>query len=443
MYARIRFILLALTAGLVFFVAGSASVVMEAFPYRPFVKRGIEAIEAWSERTRIDDLVADTPQWRPARTDKKGVIYHDPSKSWGDYTLYLRSPFPRAYLIDKRGEVVHEWHAPFRDIWSNHPHIPFPVPDSQVFWRRAHLFSNGDLLVNYTGLNDSPYGYGLAKLNEDSEPLWTYPDHVHHDFDVADNGTIHAIVHDFVPPPDEVPQLPEEVLTDFIVRLSSQGEERARVSLTEAIVDSPYREMIQMHSPETRNPSSGERHWDPIHANTVEAIDADFAEHHHFAEPGHLLVSLRGVDAIVLLDLESETVVWASRGFWWGQHHPVPLDNGRMVVLDNNGYGGAGGESRVVEFDPSTNQITWSYGGTPSRPFATQKRGSLQVLPNGNVLVTSSWGGRIFEVTRSKDVVWDFHNPTRKTSEGETYVNQVLSGLRFEADALTFLEETE
>jgi hypothetical protein len=41
------------------------------------------------------------------------------------------------------------------------------------------------------------------------------------------------------------------------------------------------------------------------------------------------------------------------------------------------------------------------------------------VLPNGNVLITESDGGRLFEVTRAGEIVWNFVNPTRGGANGE------------------------
>ena len=45
--------------------------------------------------------------------------------------------------------------------------------------------------------------------------------------------------------------------------------------------------------------------------------------------------------------------------------------------------------------------------------------GSVQRLPNGNTLVTDSFAGRAFEVTRERQVVWRFDNPARAGEKGE------------------------
>jgi outer membrane protein assembly factor BamB len=200
--------------------------------------------------------------------------------------------------------------------------------------------------------------------------------------------------------------------------------------------------MIEMFDQRTNNPASGQTAWDILHANAISRIGANFAEHHHFAEAGQLLVSFRGFDAIALVDPEAERVVWAARGFWWNQHDPDPLPNGNILVFDNHGHGGLGGGSRIVEFDPADNRIVWSYAGDADSHFWSRRRGTQQRLPNGNVLITSTEEGRLFEVTRDGEIVWNFYNPVRRRDqEGTEHVGIVNSGRRYSPEQLPFLSE--
>jgi hypothetical protein len=90
------------------------------------------------------------------------------------------------------------------------------------------------------------------------------------------------------------------------------------------------------------------------------------------------------------------------------QHHASLLDNGHFLVFDN---GPAAGRSRILEVDPQTRQVVWSYQGTPPSSFFSIIGGGCQALPNGNVLITDSPRGRAFEVTREGQTVWEFFNP--------------------------------
>ena len=63
--------------------------------------------------------------------------------------------------------------------------------------------------------------------------------------------------------------------------------------------------------------------------------------------------------------------------------------------------------------------IVWLYQGDESHPFHSPLRSSVETLPNGNAVITESDGGRLFEVTRQGEIVWNFVNPTRGGAHGE------------------------
>jgi hypothetical protein len=73
----------------------------------------------------------------------------------------------------------------------------------------------------------------------------------------------------------------------------------------------------------------------------------------------------------------------------------------------------------VLEFDPFSQQIHWSFSGAADAPFFTRTCGSVQRLANGNTLITESDAGRAFEVTRDKRIVWEFVSPHRAGRGGE------------------------
>ena len=120
-----------------------------------------------------------------------------------------------------------------------------------------------------------------------------------------------------------------------------------------------------------------------------------------------------------LLDPATRRVVWLTTGSWRLQHDPDLLDNGHMMLFDNCGNLDVGGVSRVIEFDPLTGGLIWSYHGTDANPLISLKRSGAQRLPNGNTLITESDSGRLLEVTTTGDVVWEFINPVRGGKNGE------------------------
>jgi hypothetical protein len=120
-------------------------------------------------------------------------------------------------------------------------------------------------------------------------------------------------------------------------------------------------------------------------------------------------------DAIAVVDMAEEKVVWALSGQWLKQHEPAVLENGNIMLFDNKGNNG---RSRVLEFDPVTQQIEWSYNGE-GRGLLSLTCGANQRLPNGNTLITESDAGRAIEVTKDKKIVWEYYTPHRAGEKKE------------------------
>jgi hypothetical protein len=69
----------------------------------------------------------------------------------------------------------------------------------------------------------------------------------------------------------------------------------------------------------------------------------------------------------------------------------------------------------VIEFNPKTLEIVWQYElrdpGPGERKFFSWYISGAQRLLNGNTLITEGSTGRVFEVTRSGDIVWEYISP--------------------------------
>jgi hypothetical protein len=86
----------------------------------------------------------------------------------------------------------------------------------------------------------------------------------------------------------------------------------------------------------------------------------------------------------------------------------------------------------VLELDPLTQQIRWSWGGTDAQPLFSKILGSVQRLPNGNTLITESDAGRVLEVTPDGDIVWLWVVP--HTAGAGRFVATVYELVRLAAD---------
>ena len=75
--------------------------------------------------------------------------------------------------------------------------------------------------------------------------------------------------------------------------------------------------------------------------------------------------------------------------------------------------------SRVLEINPVTLQIVWQYSPKEAGlvvPFSSNHLYSplisgAQRLPNGNTMITVGMDGRILEVTRACELVWEYVSP--------------------------------
>ena len=344
-----------------------------------------------------------------------GVTLHDRERSHAGLNLWMDGHAAEAVLMDMEGRELHRWSLPIDSAFGGQlPVEPADTLPFQAFWRRVKLLDNGDLLVIYEG-------QGLVRINSESRVLWACPCYAHHDFEVLDDGSIYVLTR-------EAALLPrinteEPILHDFVTLLDSDGREQARVSLLEAIERSDYTDLL------TRLRRSG----DVMHTNTLEVLDGSLEERLPAFRKGNILLSIREINTLAVLDFEAEEIVWALSGPWVAQHQPTVLTNGNILLFDNLGAGGQ--RSRVIEIDPLTQRLVWTYDGREHGLLSTEL-GSSQRLPNGNTLITESDNGRAIEVTPTHETVWEFRTPNRAGPNGE-WIAALVEVERIDSDLST------
>ncbi len=386
------------------------------------------------------DLFDDAPSrrsWRPAHTplpdDPSAIVRHERERVQPGLNLVTAAEPASASLIDMEGRVVHSWRLAFADVWLEAPHVRGYRKDALFYWRRAHLFPNGDLLVVYESPDLSPNGVGLARIDRDSKLLWKVDERARHDIAVDDKGFAYALGSEIGR--ERYPglgMLTPPFLKESVVKISPDGKVVGRWPIIDAFRDSPF-------APVLLRMADGRGRGDFTHANTVAYVDARTAARFPFAAEGQLLISLREMDVIAVLDPREGRIVWSMEGPWHRQHEPQFLDNGNMLIFDNAGHIGPGGRSRVVEFEPLTGRTVWTYTGTREDPLHSPALGSQQRLQNGNTLITESHNGRAIEVTPDGRIVWEYRHPLRQVHDGRPYVTIVFEVVRVDPADLAFL----
>ena len=166
--------------------------------------------------------------------------------------------------------------------------------------------------------------------------------------------------------------------------------------------------------------------------------------------PENIIISSRHTNFVAIISRETGDIVWKigpdysedtqegqKLGQLIGLHHAHMIPQGlpgegNILLFDNGGWAGYGYfgmpryirlVSRVIEFDPVTLDIIWEYHHyalhwwfprtNEDHRFYSSLMSSAQRLPNGNTLITEATNGRVFEVTNTSKIVWEYITPTR------------------------------
>ncbi|MEM1182882.1 MAG: arylsulfotransferase family protein [Acidobacteriota bacterium] len=344
---------------------------------------------------------------RKTLAGKTGLVAHRPAEVAPGFTLITALPEASAVLVDVEGRTVREWRDPNARQWA-----------------RAILLDNGDVFVKgrldagqkklsraargggspaTDPLDGEPWypldGHYLARYGWDGTLEWRRGAIVHHDMEVDDRGRILTLGLGS----REVEG--QRIIDHRIVLLSPTGEKKARYSLFALLSSNP--EVFELPLT-TDHPAAlfADGRLDLLHSNAIERMPFD-----HLLDRGGIycrtcvLVTVRHQNLVAVFDLELEKLLWV-----WGPgelefpHEGRWLKNGNVLIFDNGSE--RRGYSRIVEVEPASGKIVWSYTAIRPKDFYSEGRGTSQALANGNVLIASSNQGKVFEVTRAGRVVW-------------------------------------
>jgi hypothetical protein len=381
-------------------------------PSSGWLTNALVGAQTWYDRPEPHAVVSKAG----ARPSTRAAV-HKPEKTFDGFTLFACEAGSdlgtQAFLINMQRDVVHRWAIPFSQLRPESDYVKSRRNDSWACFFGTHIYPNGDLLVVCHGPGTN--SYCLAKLGKASNVLWAYPAAIHHDVDVAEDGTIYALQQEVFHQASAVEGIVTPCLDDLLIALSPDGKPlRQPISIVAALHDSPYSALlaplerpVEPHRPPAGSTApriaqvSPER--DELHTNCVRVLRRDVADKFPNFRPGHVLVSVRNLSVIAMFDPVRGCVTWATRGPWVAQHDPQFLDNGHLLIFDNLGSPKG---SRVLEFDPQTEAVPWSYSAENDPQFYTSERGMSQRLPNGNTFIVNSEGGDLIEVTHDHEIVW-------------------------------------
>ena len=371
----------------------------------------------------------------PARDARGGVAVREPG-SWGELTFmagYQKDGF-EARLSGLDGKVVHTWKTTHRAVWPDLPaHVIWRDAEEDIVSHGAHLFPNGDILLNFQG-GFFPYGGGMVRLDKDGKVLWKVARNTHHDIHVDDEGFIWApsLIYRATPPPG-FERMKPNFYEDTILKIAPEtGEVLEEISMLSTLRG------MQGVFPQ----QEGKNQDDPTHLNNIDILPKAWADRFPLFAAGDILASPRNMNAVVVIDRQTLKAKWVLSGPFYQQHDPDFLPNGNIMLFDNRGGDPACGGSRILEIEPRTQKIVWQYDGCGDAPFFTFGRGEQQLLPGGTVLIAESEGGRILEVTHEPEprIVWEYVNSLGEI-DGVRKVGIVTHATRYRPEELGFLRE--
>ncbi|MHB8574200.1 MAG: aryl-sulfate sulfotransferase [Dehalococcoidia bacterium] len=319
------------------------------------------------------------------RGQRVGLTLHDRERTCPGYVLYTpQYSQGELYLLDMEGNEAHRWVLPYPPgLWT------YLLPN-------GHLFSCGKLDPDP---RHPARGGVLQELTWDGQVVWEHHDPgQHHDGRRTERGGAIYLSEE---------RLPEELAQR--VRggvLGTEGDGMQADVLVE--VDAQGRRIWEWHAAEHLDAERDVMTFNDTrsgwcHANAIAPLPDD-----------RVLVSFRNLSTVAIIDKASGAFSWRIGSPTLAQQHdPSLLENGNILVFDNGAHrvDSAMPFSRVLEIDPRTNAVVWSYQETPLLDFFSPFIGGARRLPNGNTLITEGSRGRLFQITRSGEVVWEYINP--------------------------------
>jgi hypothetical protein len=330
----------------------------------------------------------------PARRALQSVTEYQPHKAFNGFTMF--SPMTQvpgsAWLIDMQGRFVHRWKLPG--------------------WVRLHadLLPNGNILCGIEDVGAPPSSVptvckSVVEIDWDGKLVWKYDqDNMDaHDRVRLKNGN--TMIMKYVPLPEDV----AAKVQGGVSPMSIMG------------VDLPlHGNVIQEITPQGKIAWEwiGYKHFDyeldrfaPLQMrlawvglNSLEELPN-----------GDLMICSFGCDNLFIIDRNSGDIKWRwGKGFLSMPHNPTMLDNGNILVLNNNRYNVdyfPPEGSRVLEVNPTTNEIEWEYRPENPVDFVTTYIGGAERQPNGNTLICEGGMGRFLEVNTTGEIVWEYIVP--------------------------------
>lgn len=343
-----------------------------------------------------------------------GLIRADRERATPGYRIYSPLGMRHTHLINMSGEVVHSWDLPYEP--GNY----------------GYLLPCGNMLSAVrtpSGPKGLPAKGGLMQERDwHGNLIWEFHDDLqHHDFRRCKNGNTLYIRWELMREENQKKVLggrdgsehADGIWGDVVREIQPDGTVvwEWRAEDCEEMYNFPLNPMCPRHE------------W--CHANCITQL-----------ENGDVLINFRYNHLMAIIDYRTKKFTWHLCDYSYGQHHSVhKMANGNIMFFANGanvlGQGPEAG-SRVIELDPVTKKPVWEYAGSPRFSFFSWFISSAERLASGNTSILEGIKGRLFEVTPTGEIVWEYVSPHFVTEKHPMYTggNCIFRSYFYPPDAI-------
>jgi len=380
-----------------------------------------------------------------------GTTIYEPARAWNGYTVLSPLQTQAVLVIDMNGNVVKRWEGLNNSAGGPARVLPGGILISASGARPPNQESLELVQQDFDGKVIWQFSHNEQIKTREGSTIWSARQH--HDWQreslpagyyspesapVVEGTSTLILTHTNRMQPKVADVMLED---DRLVEVSWKGELLWEWVASDHIDELGFAPAARkaIKAAQSFNKARGSFDW--LHINSAHYVGPNrwFDQGDMRFAPNNVIISSREASLLAIVGRDGK-IVWRlgpdfseskelrSIRQIIGQHHahiiPKGLPGaGNLLVFDNGGSSGYGfaspiapdgvgafarSTSRVVEINPVTLELVWSY--TNPRFFSTNIS-SAQRLPNGNTLITAGAGGRMFEVTTEGAIVWEYMYP--------------------------------
>jgi hypothetical protein len=400
--------------------------------------------------TGVAALLAVTLTWAQS-VYPTGTTIYAPDRAWNGYTVLSPLATPAVVVIDMNGNVVKRWEGYNNSAGGPARVLPGGIVVAASGARPPHQESLELIQRDFDGNVVWRFSKSAQLKTREGATIWSARQH--HDWQreshpagyyspdsppAVEGGNTLILAHADRMQPNVADVLLED---DRLIEVSWNGDMVWEWLASDHIDELGFAPDARKAIKAARGFNKARGSFDWLHVNSATYVGPNrwFDQGDRRFAPNNVIISSREASLLAIVGRDG-SIVWrlgpdfsqspelrAIRQII-GQHHahliPKGLPGaGNLLVFDNGGASGYGfanpiapdgtgafarATSRVLEINPVTLELVWSY----SNPrFFSTNISSAQRLPNGNTLITAGAGGRLFEVRTDGTIVWEYMYP--------------------------------